>query len=96
MGKTAREIHIQTIYVECSPNQFKKLCSLMLNALQINYKIIPYRPFHQAIDETLRIPEQCWPFLYLNFTRVLQFSSNSPDLKDSYNYCMCTDRQLFL
>ena len=30
-------------YVECSPNQSKK--------------IIPYQPFHQAIDETLRIPE---------------------------------------
>ena len=40
-------------YVECSPNQSKK---------------IPYRPFHRAIDETLRVPEQCWPFLYLNFT----------------------------
>ena len=30
-------------YVEYSPNQSKK--------------IIPYRPFHRAIDETLRIPE---------------------------------------
>ena len=48
----------------------------MLNALQIKQKIIPYRPFHRAVDETLRIPEQCWAFLYLNFTRVLQFSSN--------------------
>ena len=47
-------------YVECSPNQSKK--------------IIPYRPFHRAIDETLKFPEQCWPFLYLNFNRVLQFS----------------------
>ena len=52
-----------------------------MRALQINQKkIIPYRPFHRAIDETLKIPEQCWPFLYLNFTRVLQFSSNSPGL----------------
>ena len=50
-------------YVECSPNQFKK--------------IVPFRPFHQAINETLKIPEKCWPFLYLKFTRVLQFSSTS-------------------
>ena len=52
--------------VECSPNQSKE--------------IIPYRPFHRAIDETLKIPEKCGPFLYLNFTRVLQFSSTSPRL----------------
>ena len=51
-----------------------------VEALQINQKIIPYRPFHRAIDETLKIPEKCWPFLYLNFTRVLQFSSTSPRL----------------
>ena len=50
-------------YVECSPNQPKK--------------IIPFRPFHRAIDETLKIPEKCWPFLYQNFTRILQFSSIS-------------------
>ena len=30
-------------YVECSPHQSKK--------------VLPYRPFHWAIDETLRIPE---------------------------------------
>ena len=53
-----------------------------------------YRPFHRTIDETLRIPELCWPFLYVNFTRVLQFSSNSPGLKDGYHFCMCTNRQL--
>ena len=47
-------------YVELSPNQLKK--------------IIPYRPFHRAIDETLKIPEKCWPFLYPKFTTVLQFS----------------------
>ena len=29
----------------------------MLNDLQINKKIIPYRPFHRAIDETVKIPE---------------------------------------
>ena len=27
---------------------------------------MPYRPFHPAIDETLKIPEKCWPFLCLN------------------------------
>ena len=55
-----------TAYVEYSPNQSK---------------IIPYLPFHRAIDETLKIPEKCWPFLYLNSTRaVLQFSSTSPRL----------------
>ena len=43
--------------------------------------IMPYRPFHRAIDETLKIPEKCWPLLYLNFTRVLQFSSTSPRLR---------------
>ena len=36
-------------YVECSPNQ--------------SIKNIPYRPSHQAIDETLKILEK---FLYLN------------------------------
>ena len=41
----------------------------MLNALQINTKNIPYRPFDRAIDETLKIPEKCWPLLYLNFTK---------------------------
>ena len=30
-----------------------------------------------AVDETLKIREKYWPFLYLNFTRVLQFSSTS-------------------
>ena len=69
-------------YVECSPNQSKT--------------IIPYRPFHRAIDETLKVPEKCWPFLCLNFTRVLQFSSANPRLSDGYRYCMCTNRQLFL
>ena len=39
-------------YVECSLNQSKK--------------IMPYRPFRRAIDETLKIPEKCWPFLHLN------------------------------
>ena len=42
-------------YVECSPNQSK---------------IIPLRPFHRAIEETLKIPEKCWQLLYQNFTRV--------------------------
>ena len=53
-------------YVECSRNQQKK--------------IIPYRPFHGAIDETLKIPEKCWPFLCRNFTRLLDFSYTSPRL----------------
>ena len=65
---SARNIHSNCnqmgAYVEYSSNQSKK--------------IIPYRPFHRAIDETLKITEQCWPFLYLNFNRVLQFSFNSP------------------
>ena len=43
-------------------------------------KFMLYRPFHGAIDQTLKILEKCWPFLYLNFTRVLQFSSTSPCL----------------
>ena len=54
-------------YVECSPNKFK------------NYTLLP---FHRAIDEILKIPEKCLPSLHLNFTRVLQFSSTSPHLKD--------------
>ena len=49
----------------------------MVNALQINQKSIPYRPYRRAIDETLKIPERCWPFLYLTFTRVLRFISTS-------------------
>ena len=39
-------------YVKCSPNQSKK--------------IMPYRPFHRAIDETLKSLEKCWSFLCLN------------------------------
>ena len=39
-------------YVKCYANQSKK--------------IMPYRPFHRAIDETLKSPEKFWPFLYLN------------------------------
>ena len=56
----------------------------MLNALQINQeKIMPYRPFHRAIDETLKTPEKCWTFLCLNLPEygiILQFSSASPRL----------------
>ena len=47
IGKTERETYSNykqmRAYVECSPNQPKK--------------IIPYRPFHRAIDETLKIPK---------------------------------------
>ena len=64
MGKTAKETYIQTIII----------CEFLLNALQINQKIIPFRPFHRAIDETLKIAEKCWPFMYQNFNRLLQFS----------------------
>ena len=39
-------------YVKCSSNQSKK--------------IMPYRPIHRAIDETLKRSEKCWPFLCLN------------------------------
>ena len=67
-------------FAECSPNQPKKL----------------YLIDHRAMDETLKIPEKCWLFLYRNFTRVLQFSSTSRRLQDGYHYCMCTNRQLFL
>ena len=67
--KTVRETYIQTIIRR----------ELMLNAPQINKKILPYQPFHQAIDETideiLKIP-----FLYLNFNKVIQFSSTSQGL----------------
>ena len=37
----------------------------MLSTLQINKKNIPYRPFKRAIDETLKILEEWWPFLHL-------------------------------
>ena len=40
-------------YVKCSPNQSIK-------------KIMPYQPFHRAIDETLKSLEKCMPFLCLN------------------------------
>ena len=58
VGKKARETCAQTIIRS----------EVMLNALK---KIIPYRPFHRAIDETLKIPEKCWRFLYLKVTRAL-------------------------
>ena len=80
--KNARNIYSNynqmRAYVECSPNQSKKL---YLIDLSIN---------------TLRILEQCWPFLYLNFNRVLQFSFNNLGFYNGYHYCMCTNRQLFL
>ena len=38
--------------VECSPNQ--------------STKILLCQSFHRAIDETLKIPETCRSFLYLN------------------------------
>ena len=45
-------------------------CSLYLIDLSIK----------QTIDETLKIPVKYWPFLYLNVTRILQFSSTRPRL----------------
>ena len=61
-------------------SNYNQMRELMLNTLQINKKVIPYRPFHRAIDKSLKIPEKCWSLLYLNFNRVLQFSSTSPCL----------------
>ena len=52
----------------------ESLCRILSKSIK---KIVPQRPFHRAIDETLKIPEKCW---HLNFTRVLQFRSNSPSL----------------
>ena len=49
----------------------------MLNALEISKKNLPYRPFYRAIDRTLKIPEKCWSFLYLNSTRA-EYSSALP------------------
>ena len=61
-------------------SNYNQMRAYTLNVRQINKKIIPYRHFHPAIDKTLKIPEKCWPFMYLNFTRVLQFRSTSPRL----------------
>ena len=52
----------------------------MLNAVQINNKNSTLSIFPSSNDETSKIVENYWPFLYLNFTRVLQFSSTSPRL----------------
>ena len=68
--ENGREIYTQTII----------RWELTLYALQINQKNFTLSTNHRAIDEILRIPEYCWPFLYLNFTGVLQFSSDSPGL----------------
>ena len=65
-GNTYSNYNQMKAYVDCSPNQPKKT--------------ITYRPFHPAIDKTLKFPEKYWPFLYLKFTRVLQFSSTIPRL----------------
>ena len=62
-----------------SYNQMRGELMLKLS-IRINKKVIAYRSFHQAIDETLKILKKCCPRLYLNFTRVLQFSSTSPRL----------------
>ena len=56
----------------------------MLSALRINKKVVPYQPFHRAIDETLKIPEKCWPFLHLN---LLEYGSWAPP---AYAYKMVT------
>ena len=50
-------------YVECSPNQFKKL---YLTTFPSSNR----RNFEDSV-------KKCWPFLYLKFTRVLQFRSTS-------------------
>ena len=50
----------------------------MLNTIQINQKIMPYRLFHRAIDETLKIPSKCRPFLYLNLPKYNFCSSALP------------------
>ena len=47
-------------------HQYQQNGALMLNALKINQKHISYPLFHRAIDGTLKIPENCWPFRYLN------------------------------
>ena len=52
-------------YVECFPNQPKN---------------VPYRLFHRAIDETLKIPKSAGHFCIGIFARLLQFSSTSPRL----------------
>ena len=70
-------------YVECSPNQPKN-CTLSTCTFPSND------------DETLKILEKCWLFLYWNFTGLLQFTSTSPHFIDGYHYCMCTNIQLFL
>ena len=56
---------------------FWSLCWMLSKSIK---KFIPYQPFHQAIDETLKIPEKCWASLCLNFARVFQLSSISPRL----------------
>ena len=58
----------------------------MLSALRINKKIIPYPPFHRAINETLKIPGKVLA------TSVFEFYHSSVGPR----YYMCANRQLFL
>ena len=89
-GNGARNIYSNynqmRAYVECSPNQSKK-----------NYTLstFPSSNLRNFEDSGIVLTVSVSPE-YLSFTRVLQFSSNSPGLKDGYHYCMCTNRQLFL
>ena len=62
-----REKHIfnynqMRAYVECSLNQ---------------PKIIPYRPFHRATHETLKIPEKCWTIISDIYGWIYLFSGRN-------------------
>ena len=81
-----REKHILKLWLD------ESLCWMLSKSIK---QIVSYRPFHLAIDETSKIPKKCWLFLYLKFTRVLQFSSTNPRLLDGYRYCMSTNRHCF-
>ena len=53
-------------YVECSPNQSKKLYLIDFS--------------HRAIDETSKIPEKCWPFPVPEFYQSIAVQLCQPTL----------------
>ena len=72
MEKMTRETYSQTIIRG----------KLMLNALQVNQKkIIPYRPFHRAIDETFKIPEIMVAFAVSEFWQGIPVRLYQPTLE---------------
>ena len=69
----------------------------MLNALQINKKIIPYLDTFPSINQqNLEDSEKVLAVSVSEFYKSIAVQVYQPTPIDGYHYCMCTNRQLFL